>query len=266
MAHEIVPGAEPRAGVKALAVEGLAAGYDSHPALEDVTFAVEPGTIVGVVGPNGAGKSTLFRAILGLVRPWRGSVQVYGHRGHTACRLIGYMPQMEEVDWHFPVTAEDVVMMGRYTRLGPVRRPGPADRQAVQSALEQVGGWDLRQRQIGELSGGQQRRVLIARALAQEPQVLLLDEPVAGLDATAQHQLLGLLDRLRRDGRTVVLSTHDLSCVASSCDLALCLNRTVIAYGPPREVLRDDVLNATFQSHLLVFDAQGRIYVTHRSR
>ncbi|MBI2846803.1 MAG: metal ABC transporter ATP-binding protein [Chloroflexi bacterium] len=248
----------------ALEVKGLWVGYDKHPALEDVSFSVRAGEMVGVVGPNGAGKSTLFKVILGLRRAWRGTIQVAGMEAKSGRHLLGYMPQMELVDWQFPVTVFDVVMMGRYGRLGLFHRPMRKDRDAVLSCLEQVGMQDLAGRQIGELSGGQQRRAFIARALAQEPEVLLLDEPMAGLDAAAQHDFLVLLDTLRQQDKTILVATHDLSCVATSFDKALCLNRRVIALGSPRDVLTMEILYATYQSHLLLVNVEGKIYASHK--
>ncbi|MFQ5880584.1 MAG: metal ABC transporter ATP-binding protein [Dehalococcoidia bacterium] len=227
-------------------------------------WAVATGSLVGLVGPNGSGKSTLLRTILGLHRPWRGEVRILGQQGPPARQCLGYMPQMEVVDWGFPVTVFDVVMMGRYGRLGLLRRPGRQDREVVWRCLERVGLDGLAQRQIGELSGGQQRRVLIARTLAQEPQLLLLDEPLTGLDAAAQHDLLTLFDELRDAGKTLLVASHDLSCVAANFDSALCLNRHVVAYGPPPTVLTEEVLNATFQRHLLLVNVEGKLYVGHR--
>ena len=248
----------------ALSVEGLSAWYNHKPVLRGVTFSVERGAMVGVVGPNGAGKSTLFNVILGLHRGWSGRVRLLDGESTRNRRLVGYMPQIELVDWGFPVRVLDVVMMGRYGKLGLLRRPSGQDREIVWWCLEQVGLVKEAKRQIGELSGGQRRKALIARALAQEPEVLLLDEPVAGLDATAQHDLITLLEEMRSRGKTILVATHDLSCVATSFQQALCLNESVIAYGPPRSILTEEVLNATFKSHLLLLNVEGRIYAAHK--
>jgi len=172
----------------ALAIDGLWVRYNNHPALEDVSLLVSKGDILGIIGPNGAGKSTLLKTILGLIPAWRGQIRVLGEPVATNRRLVGYMPQVEQVDWDFPVTAGDVALMGRYARRGLLRRTTGEDREAAAAALDRVGILDLRNRLIGELSGGQRRRVLLARALANQPELLLLDEPMAGLDATAQHQ------------------------------------------------------------------------------
>ena len=254
----LTTGAEP-----AIRVSGMTAGYNSHVALEEVDFSVERGSLVGLVGPNGSGKSTLLKVILGLHRPWRGQVRVLGRDVNGAGHLIGSSPQSELVDWQFPVTVFDVVMMGRYGRLGPLRWPAARDRNAVDHALDRVHLTHLAQRQIGELSGGEQRRMLIARALAQESEVLLLDEPMAGLDATSQHELLTLFEELRDAGRTLLVSTHDLTCVAGCFSLALLLNRRLVAYGPPSEVFTRELLNAAYESHLLLLPLEGLVIARH---
>lgn len=254
-------GEEAKRAAPAVEVRNLSAGYNGHTALDDVTFTVEQGCLAGLVGPNGSGKSTLLRVILGLHKPWRGEVRIVGREGSGARGRIGYMPQSELVDWSFPVTALDVVIMGRYGRLGLVRRPGPRDRQEAMAALERVRLADLSQRLIGELSGGEQRRMLIARALAQDADLVLLDEPLAGLDATAQHDLLALLDDLRREDKTLFVATHDLSCVAANFDHAVLLNRRVVAFGRPAEVFTEELLSAAFQRHLLVLPGGERTLV-----
>ncbi len=244
----------------ALVVRDLWAGYDGKPVLEAVDFQVDRGDMVGIIGPNGSGKSTLIKTVLGLVKPMRGEVSVLGSNGAHERHLVGYTPQTELVDWDFPVTVADVALMGRYSRRGLFRWTTKEDREAADTALELVKIYDLRDRLIGELSGGQRRRVLLARAMAHNPELLLLDEPMAGLDATAQHQLLDLLDELRANGATVVLSTHDLSCVSSRCDKAACLNRRLIAFGKPSEVLTEQVLSDTFGTHLLMVHLDGQAY------
>lgn len=257
--------AEPSSGTPpAVRADDLWAGYNGHTALEGVTFSIEPGCLAGLVGPNGSGKSTLLRVILGLHKPWRGRVDIFGRRREANHRRVGYMPQSELVDWSFPVTVYDVALMGRYGRLGLLRRPGRADRDTVAQALERVRLTDRAGRRIGELSGGEQRRALIARALAQEADLLLLDEPLAGLDASAQHDLLTLFDELRAEGKTLIVATHDLSCVAAGFDHAIALNRRVIAFGRTASVLTEEVLNATFQRHLLLVNIEGKVYAAHR--
>jgi len=233
-------------------VRDLRAGYGSHSALEDVSFTIEPGCLAGLVGPNGSGKSTLLKVMLGLHRPWRGEVLTYGRSGRPERGRVGYMPQSELVDWAFPVTVAQVVLMGRYGRIGLVRQPGRRDRETAMAALERVRLADRAGRMIGELSGGEQRRALIARVLAQEADLLLLDEPLAGLDATAQHDLLRLFEELRREGKTLFVATHDLSCVAADFDHVVLLNRRVIAFGRPADVFTEENLSAAFQRHLFV--------------
>jgi ABC-type Mn2+/Zn2+ transport system ATPase subunit len=239
-------------GELALDVRDLWAGYPGQPpAIEAVDIRVPLGEIVGLVGPNGAGKSTLFKAILGLVEPLRGQVRAFGLPVRDARADIAYMPQLEEVDWDFPVSVNDVVLMGCYHRISPFGRWSRENRRAAEEAIERVGLGEFANRQVGELSGGQRRRVLMARSIARGSRLLLLDEPFAGLDAAVQHDLLEILDALVQEGRSVLIATHDLSCVASCSDDVLCLNRRVIATGSPATVLTEEVLSRTFQRHLL---------------
>ena len=243
----------------ALVVRDLWAGYPGQPpAIEAIDLVVPMGELVGLVGPNGAGKSTLFKAILGLVTPLRGEALAFGRPVAEARDEIAYMPQAEEIDWSFPVSVADVVLMGSQRRVRPFRRPSRADRQAASEALERVGLGGLANQQVGELSGGQRRRALMARTIARGGRLLLLDEPFAGLDAAVQHDLIAVLDELAREGKSVLIATHDLSCVANSCDEAWCLNRRCIASGPPAEVLTEEVLTRTFQRHLLSVTDGGR--------
>ena len=250
----------PGSNQNALEVIGLWTGYGNQPVLQDINFQVNRGEILGIIGPNGSGKTTLLNSMLGLLRPWQGKVLVMGQPAHRLRKRVGYMPQVETVDWDFPVTVGDVALMGRYNRRGLFVRTTKEDREAADQALQQVGMFELRGRLIGELSVGQRRRALLARALANQPQLLLLDEPMAGLDATAQHQILDLLDGLRAQGTTVILSTHDLSCVSTYCDNAACLNSKLIAYGPPSQVLNEKVLSETFGTHLLLVHIDGQAY------
>ncbi len=245
----------------AVEVAGLWAGYNRHTALRDVSFTIEPGCLAGLVGPNGSGKSTLMKVMLGLHQSWRGAVRIFDKDGKEYKGRIGYTPQFELIDWAFPVTAYDVVLMGRYGKLGLVRRPTKRDHEIAMQALERVGMADRRQRGIGELSGGEQRRVLVARALAQESDLLLFDEPLAGVDATAQHDLLRLLEELRVDGQTLFVATHDLSCVAANFDHVVLLNRSVVAFGRAEEVFTEELLSKTFQRHLLVLPGEDRTFV-----
>ena len=234
----------------------VSAGYGDRIALEHVTLAVEAGSLLAVVGPNGAGKSTLLKVMAGLLAPWSGRVEVLGSDPGRQARRIAYVPQAELVDWAFPVTVGDVVMMGRYPRLGPVRRPGPDDRRAVGEALRLVGMEQHGGTQIGALSGGQRRRVFLARALAADPALFLLDEPVTGIDATTQEDLMDILEAQTRRGRTVVATTHDLACAAERFQRVAVVNRTLIGQGPSSLVLDADVLARAYGGHLLVLGGQ----------
>jgi ABC-type Mn2+/Zn2+ transport system ATPase subunit len=232
----------------------VSAGYGDRVALEHVSIAVEPGSLLAVVGPNGAGKSTLLKLMAGLLRPWTGRLQILGAPAGREARRVAYVPQAELVDWQFPVTVEDVVLMGRFPRLGPVRRPGRDDRRAVGDALEQVGMAGHLRTQIGRLSGGQRRRVFLARALAAEPDLFLLDEPVTGIDPTTQELLMDILEAQAARGKTVVATTHDLACAAGRFQQVLAVNRTVVAYGPSNIVLDANVLAAAYGGHLLMLE------------
>ena len=239
-----------------LRAEGLTAGYDGVMALEEVTFSIFSGEQVAIVGPNGAGKSTLFKVIVGLLPPQAGRVEVLGCDPLQHPVEVSYVTQRGEVDFSFPVTVADVVMMGRVGRMGWLRWPSREDREAVIRALEQVGLAELADRQIGELSGGQQQRVFIARALAQGAELLLMDEPFAGVDATSEQAILELLARLKEDGMTVLLSTHDLNLAADRFDRVLLLNRRLIANGPPHEVFCPDVLRRAYGGQLAVWEQE----------
>jgi manganese/iron transport system ATP-binding protein/manganese/zinc/iron transport system ATP- binding protein len=241
-----------------LEVRGLSAGYDGQPAIQAIEFSIRPGQMVGVIGPNGAGKTTLFKAILGLIPVRAGQILLHDKEARTQRPLMGYLPQLDAIPHTFPVSVRDVVMMGRYPRIGWTRRPGPEDAAAVQRALERVHLLERAETQIGALSGGQLQRVLLARVLAQDPHLLLLDEPVSGVDAATQHALFAVLEELRDEGKTVVVATHDLNCVVERFDQVLCLNRTLVAYGPPAEVFREDVLNCTYGHHLMIVTVGDR--------
>lgn len=207
---------------------------NGHTALTDASFSVSRGCISGLVGVNGAGKSTLFKALMGFVPIANGSIQILGGSVAQALKshLIAYIPQSEDVDWSFPVLVEDVVMMGRYGHMGFFRLPRDEDHRAVTEALERVGMTPYRKRQIGELSGGQRKRVFIARALAQQGQVILLDEPFTGIDVQTEDAIITLLRALRDEGRIILVSTHNLGSVPEFCDHVVMLNGTVLNYGP----------------------------------
>lgn len=216
-------------------VENVTVTYrNGHTALRDTSFTVPRGSIAALVGINGSGKSTLFKALMGFVRLGRGSIAILEKPVKQALRqnLVSYVPQAEEVDWSFPVLVEDVVMMGRYGHMGMLRRAKPQDHQAVDAALARVGMSEFRHRQIGELSGGQKKRVFLARAIAQDGQVILLDEPFTGVDVQTEARIITLLHELRDEGRTMLVSTHNLGSVTGFCDYTVMVKGTVLASGP----------------------------------
>jgi ABC-type Mn2+/Zn2+ transport system ATPase subunit len=235
-----------------LVVEHVTLGYDAAPALSDVAFQVLQGTRVAVVGPNGAGKSTLFKALVGLLPLRRGQILIHGLPLHAHRDCVAYVPQREEIDWRFPLNVLDVVLMGRYGRVGWLRRPGRQDREVALECLRRVGMADLARQPIGALSGGQQQRVFLARALAQEPHILLMDEPFTGVDVATQDAVLSLLDVLQAARVTVMISTHDLNLAAAHFDQVLLLNHKLLAYGPPGEVFNPNVLAEVFGGQMLV--------------
>ena len=239
---------EPRRRMEAaLSVEGLRVSYGPVKALTGVTFSLCPGRVCGVVGMNGSGKSTLIKAVVGTVRS-TGDVSVYGESARSARKdgLVGYVPQNEGVDWDFPLSVADVVMMGRYGRMGWTRRPRPDDVEAVDRALDMVGVPELRDRQIGALSGGQRKRVFIARAIAQGARLLLMDEPFAGVDKPSEGAIVSLVRNLAAGGAAVLVATHDLDGMSELCDEALLLLREVVFQGDVEDALRPENLGRAF--------------------
>jgi ABC-type Mn2+/Zn2+ transport system ATPase subunit len=237
-----------------LEIDHLTVAYNGTPVLRDISFQVPHGTRVAVVGPNGAGKSTLFKALVGLLPLRQGRVLIHGLPLGHHLDCVAYVPQREEVDWKFPVTVADVVMMGRYGTLGWLRRPDQRDRAIVARSLEQMGIAHLARQPIGELSGGQQQRVFLARALAQEPHILLMDEPFTGVDASTQEATLSLLDQLKAQQVTVMVSTHDLNLARARFDRVLLLNRRVIAYDEAPRVFTPDAVTQAFGTHTLTLE------------
>jgi ABC-type Mn2+/Zn2+ transport system ATPase subunit len=256
MAHETHAGAAyaARGTPPALMVRDLVVRYGAQPVLEDVSFALPRGRLVGIIGPNGAGKSTLLKAILGLGPVESGTIAVRGAPVVRRGGRIAYVPQRDEVNWRFPASIADVVLMGRYGRLGWFRRPGAHDYAIVRRCLEQVGMETHAGRSIAEMSGGQQQRVFLARALAQEPEVLLLDEPISGVDVPTQEHILAILEDLVAEGKTLLLTTHDLRCNMSHFDELLALNRRLVAVGPCRRVLTPGVLAETYGTQVVLAD------------
>jgi len=232
---------------------------NGHTALRDATFDIPTGTITALVGVNGAGKSTLFKAIMGFVPAAKGEISVLGMPVKEALKqnIVAYVPQSEEVDWSFPVLVEDVVMMGRYGHMGFFRRPKQADYAAVTSALERVNMTEYRHRQIGELSGGQRKRVFLARALAQEGKVILLDEPFTGVDVQTEDQIIDLLREMRDEGRVMLVSTHNLGSVPEFCDRTVLVKETVIAFGTTEQTFTHDNLELAFGGVLRHFVIGG---------
>ncbi len=240
-----------------VSIHDVTVAYDRKPVLWDVDYDAPGGALVGIVGPNGAGKSTLLKAVLGLVPLASGRIEVFGRPARRQRRLIGYVPQRESVDWDFPVNALDVVAMGRYGRIGwfrPVRR---SDRGAALQCLEQVGMAEYAARQISELSGGQQQRVFLARALAQEAELYLMDEPLAGVDAATESAIIDILKALRDQGRTCLVVHHDLQTVRAYFDHLLLLNVRVVAAGPTAEVLTEENLARTYGGRLTLLEEAG---------
>jgi manganese/iron transport system ATP-binding protein len=243
-----------------LTARHLTVRYDTRTALEDVSFQLPGGARLAVLGPNGAGKSTLLKVIAGLLKITAGEVTVHGHPpGQDVC--VAFVQQRSEVDWSFPVSVSDVVMMGRVGRIGLLRRPGAADRLRVAEALEAVHLADLAGRQIGALSGGQQQRMFIARALAQEAEMVLMDEPLSGLDAPSRDEILDVLDRLRDVGVSVIMATHDLDMAGRWFEHVLLLNRRVVSFGPPAEVLAGPMLLQAYGGRVRLLDPEHPVAV-----
>ncbi len=245
------------ASLPAIEVTDLTVAYQDKPVLWDVDLIVPPGVLMAIVGPNGAGKTTLIKAILGLIRPVAGQVQIYGKPYQEQRSLVGYVPQRGSVDWDFPTNVLDVTMMGRYGALGWIKRPGRAERAAALDALEKVGMREYAQRQISQLSGGQQQRVFLARALVQDAPIYLMDEPFQGVDAMTERAIVALLRELRAAGKTVVAVHHDLQTVPEYFDWVTLLNVRRIASGPVADVFTDANLRLTYGGRVAFLNHQG---------
>jgi manganese/zinc/iron transport system ATP- binding protein len=241
-------------GNASLEVQQLTVNYDKTPVLWDITLKIPEGLLVGIIGPNGAGKSTLIKAALGLVKPISGSVHFFGKSLKQVRQRVAYVPQRESVDWDFPVTVRDLVLMGRYGRLGLFNRPREADWAAVDYYLDQVGMANYAHRQIKQLSGGQQQRVFLARALLQEADIYFMDEPFTGIDLATETILIQLLQQLRAKGKTVFIVHHDLNTVERYFDWIILLNMRLISYGPTPQVFTPFHLNATYGKSYALFD------------
>jgi len=247
MAYARVP--EHVASAAPVQLEAVSVAYNGKLALKEISFSLAAGDSVAVVGPNGAGKTTLFRTIAGAMQPSRGEVRVYGHEpgGHIC---IAYVPQRSEVAWDFPVTVQDVVMMGRIRKIGLFRWPRRKDWQFIRQAMGSVGVDQLADRQIAELSGGQQQKVFLAQAIAQEAELVLLDEPLGGLDLPSQEAIFEILEQLKGQGVSVLVATHDLNLAAERFDRVMLLNRRMIAIGTPDQVLTQSNLVQAYGGHL----------------
>lgn len=253
------PGSRDAAATGEVVVDlrGVTTGYDGQPALESADLVIERGWLVAIFGPNGGGKTTLLKLIAGLLEPWEGTVAVLGGPPRQAARRVAYVPQAELVDWSFPVSVWDVAMMGRFASLGALRQPGGADRAAVGAALDRVGMLEHARTQIGRLSGGQRRRAFLARAIASEAELYLLDEPVTGVDVPTQEDLMSLLAAESRTGRTVIATTHDLAAASRHFEHVVGVNRRIMADGPVTLLSDPEVLARTYGGHLLVIGERG---------
>ncbi len=245
-----------------LEIHDLTVAYHQKPVLYGIDVVVPPGKLVGIIGPNGAGKSTLIKAIMGVLPVQSGWVKIFGQPRSKSVKRVGYVPQRESVDWDFPVSVMDVVMMGRYGRLGLFRRPARADREMARACLDKVKMLPFADRQIANLSGGQQQRVFLARALAQESDLYFMDEPFAGVDATTEASIIELLHELRERGKTILVVHHDLPTARNYFDMLMLLNMRLVAFGPTEEVFTYERLQTTYGGRLTILsevaDAVGQ--------
>jgi ABC-type Mn2+/Zn2+ transport system ATPase subunit len=245
----------------AVSVQDVTGGYHGDPVIHDVSWEVPHGSLAAIIGPNGGGKSTLLKSLVGLVKPWHGRVFLFGQEPEQGRKRVAYLPQAEEVDWQFPISVWDVVLQGRWLRKGLWGRLTREDLDKAESALTHFDINHLAKTQIGSLSGGQRQRVFLARAVAQEADLILLDEPNTGLDARAQHELADTLTRLKEEGRTIIVATHDLDCLTECFDQVLALKSTVVAHGSPRDVLTAEILTALFARHFPSLRETGEVVI-----
>ncbi len=243
----------------ALSVEQLTVNYDKTPVLWDVTFKIPAGKLVGIVGPNGAGKSTLLKSLLGMTKPLSGSIEFFGQPYKKVRNQVAYVPQRSSVDWDFPITAFDLVLMGRYGKLGYFKWPKVSDKEAARHALDMVGMLPFAERQISQLSGGQQQRLFIARALLQDADLYLMDEPFAGVDIATEKAIIGLMDGLKAKGKTLFVVHHDLGTVDTYFDWVIMLNTCLIASGPVADVFDEDTIMRTYGRGANVLDEAAKL-------
>ena len=246
-----------------LVVSDLSVAYGRRVVLRNVSAEISRGQAVGVVGPNGGGKSTLLKAIAGIIPMLSGEVTLFGKPIGGQRSRVAFMPQREIVDWEFPVTAADVVMMGRYPRMRWPHRAGSRDREIVEEMLQRVGMLEYRDRQIGALSGGQQQRVFVARALAQEADVLLLDEPMTGIDASTQEVVMGIIEEQRQQGKIVLLATHDLFAASCACDCLCCVGERAVSFGPTEQMYTEETLTEVFGGPVIILGQQSEPLPAH---
>ncbi len=246
-----------------LIVSDLSVAYGRRVVLRNVAAEISRGQAVGVVGPNGGGKSTLLKAIAGIIPKLGGEVSLFGKPLSGQRSKVAFMPQREIVDWEFPVTAADVVMMGRYPRTSLLHRAGRRDREIVEEMLDRVGMLEYRDRQIGALSGGQQQRVFVARALAQEADVLLLDEPLTGIDASTQEIVMGIIEEQRQQGKIVLLATHDLFAASCACDCLCCVGERAVSFGPTEQMYTEETLTEVFGGPVIILGQPGEPQPPH---
>jgi len=244
----------------ALAVDGLFVSYQGNQVIRNVTFCIETGKLVGIIGPNGAGKSTLMKAILNLIPSDKGDISILGESIRKAKKYIAYVPQRSDIDWDFPITVLDVVLIGVYPSLGIIKRPRKEHRDWALECLEKVGMADFKNRQIGELSGGQQQRVFLARALAQKADIFFLDEPFVGIDVTSEEMIIQILRELRKEGKTIIVVHHDLSKAEAYFDELLLLNQSLIQYGEAQKILEPAVISKAYKNHGIFFNSSGEVH------
>lgn len=249
---------EPSQASTAIDVRHLTVSYGPVPALLDISLEIPAGKLIGVIGPNGSGKSTLIKAILGFVRPVFGEVRIFGQAADRAKGRVAYVPQRGTVDWDFPVTVREVALMGRFGKIRWWQEPSAEDYRAADEALDMVRMTQFRDRQIGQLSGGQQQRVFMARAMAQGADILLLDEPFAGVDAATERAILDVLERTKSSGRTLIVVHHDLATAAEYFDLIVLVKQRLFAFGPPSVVLQPDLLAEVYEGRLHAFEGLNR--------
>lgn len=245
-------------------IHDMTIAYHKKPVLWDVDLDVPEGQLVGIIGPNGAGKSTMIKAVMDLVPKASGWVKIYGKDYGEMRKIIGYVPQRESVDWDFPISALDVVLMGRYGHIGWMRRPGKEDRRIARESLDKVGMGDFAERQISQLSGGQQQRVFLARALAQDARIYMMDEPFAGVDAATERAIIDILVTLREQGKTILVVHHDLQTVTEYFNWVIMLNMRVVASGLTHEVFTDENLQKTYGGRLTVLSQAAQAMAEQR--